>query len=510
MSAMHKPKYAGIGIPTEMNPHVKHLAKHLKYLPDTLPLNPPESHYNFGLTLPMLRTKGCMRKNWEINLCEQGDRVEAIVPFIKKVICEDLGSRDMVCSAWVERLICVVKAPGAQIPQKTEKQAVPLPSTGNQSLLPQPLLLTQNNPRPKPRQALVVISLDSDSDSVVEVTGKTQRVDDGGELQLQDAEEAQKQTKHKFAVLCETHDIRQEKMKERKERKRLKKLEINHEHQCQFQERKKMTPRNAPKVAMLGVDPGHGDMIKDFAALSQAGKKLQWRESQNGKLNGVVRTHAKQTNWYHPYLWAAISLGWSENMVKNVEHHLALHGMGRVGFLTPYPEMVEEITKELLEICTLGIEVSQLLGQSVMMAIIQTCQPDLLQKFKVLEFYVGQFFETVMKWSVQAGTKAAVQILDDWKILYECILHPIVYLVKEYDIPAWLVINFDQMGLLLLTSKNKTYDQQGAKDVKIAGKGEKQAYRLCIASTPAGDFLPFQLVWAGKTSRSLPKGPEVA
>lgn len=122
------------------------------------------------------------------------------------------------------------------------------------------------------------------------------------------AEEAQKQTKHKFAVLCETHDIRQEKMKERKERKRLKKLEINHEHQCQFQERKKMTPRNAPKVAMLGVDPGHGDMIKDFAALSQAGKKLQWRESQNGKLNGVVRTHAKQTNWYHPYLWAAISL----------------------------------------------------------------------------------------------------------------------------------------------------------------------------------------------------------
>ncbi|KAF8229901.1 hypothetical protein L208DRAFT_1095846, partial [Tricholoma matsutake] len=67
---------------------------------------------------------------------------------------------------------------------------------------------------------------------------------------------------------------------------------------------------------------------------------------------------------------------------------------------------------------------------------------------------------------------------------------------------------FDQTGPLLLTSKNKTYDQQGAKDVKIAGKGEKWAYMLCIASTPAGDFLPFQLVWAGKTSRSLPKGPE--
>lgn len=82
--------------------------------------------------------------------------------------------------------------------------------------------------------------------------------------------------------------------------------------------------------------------------------------------------------------------------------------------------------------------------------------------------------------------------------------------MREYDIPSRLIINFNQTGLLLPTSQNKTYDQHGARDVKIATKGEKRAFMLCVASTPAGDLLLFQVVWAGKTDQSLPKCPEVA
>jgi hypothetical protein len=38
----------------------------------------------------------------------------------------------------------------------------------------------------------------------------------------------------------------------------------------------------------------------------------------------------------------------------------------------------------------------------------------------------------------------------------------------------------------------------------VAGQDEKRAYTLCVASTPAGDILPFQQVWSGKTKKALP------
>lgn len=49
-----------------------------------------------------------------------------------------------------------------------------------------------------------------------------------------------------------------------------------------------------------------------------------------------------------------------------------------------------------------------------------------------------------------------------------------------------------------------TYETWGTKQVKIAGRDKKQAYTLCVTSTPSGRILSFQLVWLGKTHASLP------
>lgn len=329
---------------------------------------------------------------------------------------------------------------------------------------------------------------------------------------------------------------------------------------CQqlFRDRQK-AKREAGKVKQKGVKmvklsahgSGDGNAIEDFASLSRAGKNSDWRKSRNGKQNGVIRTRASRTNWYHPYLWSAINLagpknqfsstaivkflkntnptlysslekgtvhrwirkdkkGWTDKTIQNVKNRSSLHGSGRVGYLTPHPTLVEEIKKELQGIRSSGIEVTRILGRSVMIAIIEKRQPDLLKSFKVSETFVGQFFDSVMKWSIRSGTQAVAHLPDDFAISCERAFHRIVYLVREYDIPSRLIINFDQTGLLLLTSRNKTYEQRGARDVKIAAKGEKRAFTLYVASTPAGDILPFQAVWAGKTDHSLPKCPEVA
>ena len=49
-------------------------------------------------------------------------------------------------------------------------------------------------------------------------------------------------------------------------------------------------------------------------------------------------------------------------------------------------------------------------------------------------------------------------------------------------------------------------DFQGGENVPIVGKGKKQQITGTFSVTKSGIFLPMQLIYKGKTSRSLPKG----
>ena len=62
----------------------------------------------------------------------------------------------------------------------------------------------------------------------------------------------------------------------------------------------------------------------------------------------------------------------------------------------------------------------------------------------------------------------------------------------------------DQLGNILWAGNNMTYHARNSKQVDIVGNDEKRAYTLAVASSAAGDILPFQQVWAGKTKKSLP------
>ena len=49
-------------------------------------------------------------------------------------------------------------------------------------------------------------------------------------------------------------------------------------------------------------------------------------------------------------------------------------------------------------------------------------------------------------------------------------------------------------------------DFKGASSVPIVGKGKKQQITGTFSVTKSGCFLPMQLIYQGKTTRSLPKG----
>ena len=81
-------------------------------------------------------------------------------------------------------------------------------------------------------------------------------------------------------------------------------------------------------------------------------------------------------------------------------------------------------------------------------------------------------------------------------------------LIKWYDIPKELVLNFNQTPLSYITVGNNTLEFEGAKSVPVKGKGKGKQITGTFAVSATGRFLPMQLIYAGKTNRCHPQGIE--
>lgn len=123
-----------------------------------------------------------------------------------------------------------------------------------------------------------------------------------------------------------------------------------------------------------------------------------------------------------------------------------------------------------------------------------------------LQKYVGQFLQSTLDWSIRHGTRAAAHLPDNASELCKRSLFRIFHLINHYDIPPKLRINMDQTGIGLMMTPKTTYAKKGSRQVDIHATDEKRSYTLCVASTPDGDLLPFQVVWSGLSARSLPSG----
>ena len=80
--------------------------------------------------------------------------------------------------------------------------------------------------------------------------------------------------------------------------------------------------------------------------------------------------------------------------------------------------------------------------------------------------------------------------------------------IKWHDIPKDLVLNFDQTSLSYITVGNNALEFEGAKSVPGLGKAKGKQITRTFAVSATGQFLPMQLIYAGKTKRCPPQGIE--
>ena len=105
----------------------------------------------------------------------------------------------------------------------------------------------------------------------------------------------------------------------------------------------------------------------------------------------------------------------------------------------------------------------------------------------------------------KATTAKSKHSTDDFARLKAQFLADVVTTVTMEDIPAELILNWDQTGIKIVPSSTWTMDSQGSKRVEVAGVGDKRMITAVFCGSLVGDFLPVQVIYQGKTDRCHPR-----
>ena len=111
-----------------------------------------------------------------------------------------------------------------------------------------------------------------------------------------------------------------------------------------------------------------------------------------------------------------------------------------------------------------------------------------------------------MKFVKRKGTTAKSKTTpENFKQLKQDFLEEVQAIVEMEEIPAELVLNWDQTGIRIVPSSSWTMDRCGSKRVEIVGTDDKRQITALFCGTMLGEFLPIQLIYKGKTDRCHPK-----
>ena len=123
--------------------------------------------------------------------------------------------------------------------------------------------------------------------------------------------------------------------------------------------------------------------------------------------------------------------------------------------------------------------------------------------FKVSNTWAKSFLQRIgfVKWR---GSSTAKMTVTNYKEVREQFLFDIKAIIDLEEIPPDFVFNWDQTGVSIVPGSSWTMELKGSKRVEIAGMSDKLQIAVVICGTMTGELMPFQVIYQGKTSVSLP------
>ncbi|KAF9642099.1 hypothetical protein BDM02DRAFT_3106047 [Thelephora ganbajun] len=127
------------------------------------------------------------------------------------------------------------------------------------------------------------------------------------------------------------------------------------------------------------------------------------------------------------------------------------------------------------------------------------------EPFQCSDTFIGRFVKHKVEWSKRKGTQAGQKLPADAEDQMEACAFQLAVAIADHDIPDSCVVNGDQTGSTFTQSGRSTYVETGTNQVTIVGKEDKRAFTIMVGISMSGEVLPFQVIYVGSTSGSLPK-----
>ncbi|KAJ7050612.1 hypothetical protein C8F01DRAFT_1344185 [Mycena amicta] len=241
---------------------------------------------------------------------------------------------------------------------------------------------------------------------------------------------------------------------------------------------------------------------------------------------GIVKTLQSRDNYTFHKLNRTTLDGWTEINVegkkvwkKKILEEVELRGDrpgnlngGRRKAFTGYPEITEMVSSTLTRLRQSGAPLTVITVRAIIIATIQKSAPEIFDKtyrdnskFHASDSFCREFLRTEMRWSERHSTKAAQKLPTDWEDQCERAALRRAHIIQTEDIPAELIINSDQTGVVYNPGGRLTWAPRGSRQVSLIGAEEKRAFTALLGITASGTVLPVQAVYEGLTKQSCPR-----
>ncbi|KAF7330683.1 DDE superfamily endonuclease [Mycena sanguinolenta] len=205
---------------------------------------------------------------------------------------------------------------------------------------------------------------------------------------------------------------------------------------------------------------------------------------------------------------------WKESVRQKVELGKGNSPGGHVtrcGVLYPYPETCKKINAHLTSLRAAGVVLTLLTIRAIMISHIEHDAPEVFERamgdgshFWCSESFVRRYLRNTLGWSERRATKASQKLPKNHEKILEEAFFRQAHVIRDYAVPAALIVNTDQTQLVYQQGASSTWTQRGEKQVATIGQEEKRAFTLVPSISASGKLLPMQAIFQGLTPLSCP------
>lgn len=172
---------------------------------------------------------------------------------------------------------------------------------------------------------------------------------------------------------------------------------------------------------------------------------------------------------------------WHSNVLVHAHRgNLPLTTATPPGILSKYPDVVKTIVEDLRALCMVGVALDTICCCDIIIA-------------------------RTLNWSFRHATRAAQKTPSNADQLCLDQFYWLTLTIHDCTIfHASFYVNIDQTNIVYQPANTATYEEVGSKQVAVIGQEEKRAFTVVVGISASGDALPFQVIYCGKTARSLP------